>query len=53
MRVGAELVVTLLWGLAIAATAALVDPSVFTYLGPLYATCMIGSGVTVRQAKRP
>lgn len=41
-----------LWTIAIAGTLLLVpDRSVFTYLGPLYAVCMIGSIVVVRLAQ--
>lgn len=40
-----------LWLTAIAGTLAVVkDTGTFTYLGPLYALCMIGSVLTVRDA---
>jgi hypothetical protein len=42
-----------LWLIAIAATLILVgETGVFTYLGPLYVICAIGSIITVRQAQR-
>jgi hypothetical protein len=43
-----------LWALAIMSTLVIVaDRDVFTYLGPLYAVCMIGSVVAVRKAQLP
>lgn len=40
-----------LWLIALVATFLLVkDAAVFTYLGPLYAVCMVGSVITVRRA---
>jgi len=45
------LAVAALWVIAIAATIVIVaDRSVFSYLGPLYAVCMIGSVVIVKRA---
>ena len=41
-----------LWALAILGTVLIVqDQQVFTYLGPLYAICMIGAIMIVRQAQ--
>lgn len=41
----------LLWIIAIFTTFLMVkDSGVFTYLGPVYAICMIGSVVTVKKA---
>ena len=43
-----------LWVIAITSTFVIVaDRQVLTYLGPLYAVCMIGSVVTVRRAQLP
>lgn len=40
-----------LWALAILVTLVMVkDAGVFTFLGPLYAVCMIGSVVVVKSA---
>jgi len=48
-----ELTVLGLWAIAIAATVLLVgDTGKFTYLGPVYAICAIGSVFTVRRARR-
>lgn len=47
------LAVVALWALAIIATVVIVpDRSAFTYLGPLYAVCMIGSVVVVQRASK-
>jgi hypothetical protein len=46
--------VVALWALAILSTVAIVpDRGVFTYLGPVYAICMIGSVAVVRRAQIP
>jgi hypothetical protein len=48
-----ELAVLALWLLAVVPTLLLVHQSgVFTYLGPLYFICMVGSVYIVRSAKR-
>ena len=42
-------VIVALWAIAIAATMVIVkDSKVFTFLGPIYFVCMLGSVVTVR-----
>lgn len=47
-----EVIVLLLWFIAIVATLVITrDSGLFTYLGPVYAICMIGSVVTVRRAR--
>lgn len=47
-----EFVVLALWAVAVFTTAVVVgDTGKFTYLGPLYAICAIGSVVTVRRAR--
>ena len=47
-----EFTVLVMWLIAIGGTLAMVtDPGIFTYLGPLYAVCMIGSVVAVRRAR--
>jgi peptidoglycan/LPS O-acetylase OafA/YrhL len=46
--------IVVLWALAIISTLVIVaDRHVFTYLGPLYAVCMIGSVLVVRKAQLP
>jgi hypothetical protein len=46
--------VVALWVLAIVATVAIIrERSVFTFLGPLYAICMIGCVRIVQQAQGP
>jgi hypothetical protein len=48
-----ELAIVGLWLLAVVPTLLLVHESgLFTYLGPLYFICMIGSVFVVRTAKR-
>ncbi len=48
-----ELGILLLWLLAVVPTLILVHESgLFTYLGPLYFMCMVGSVYIVRSAKR-
>ena len=48
-----ELAVLGLWLLAVVPTLLLVhDSGVFTYLGPLYFICMIGSVYIVRNLKK-
>jgi predicted enzyme related to lactoylglutathione lyase len=48
-----ELAVLALWAIALAATIVIVgDSARLTYLGPLFAICMIGSVMTVRSARR-
>ncbi|MFQ5706355.1 MAG: hypothetical protein ACE5HO_02845 [bacterium] len=47
-----ELATLVLWFIAIVATMLLVrEKTLFTYLGPLYAICTIGSLLIVRQAR--
>jgi hypothetical protein len=46
-----ELAVLALWLIAIIVTLMVLDGEGFTFLGPLYAICMIGSVVTVRNAR--
>lgn len=47
-----EVVVLVLWLIAIVATMLLVDdPTTFTRLAPIHAICMIGSVVNVRWAR--
>ena len=42
-----------LWAIAITATFRIVhEPRLLTFLGPLYAICMIGSLITVRAARK-
>lgn len=44
-------VIVALWLIAIVATLVVVkDSGVFTFLGPVYFVCMLGSVVTVRNA---
>ncbi len=44
-------VVVILWCIAIVTTLLLVEKTgVFTYLGPVYFICMLGSIITVRRA---
>lgn len=44
------LVITTLWLIAIAATFLITrNTGLFTYLGPLFLICMIGSIVTIRK----
>ena len=48
-----ELAILLLWLLAVVPTLLLLRESgLFTYLGPLYFLCMVGSVYIVRSAKR-
>ena len=48
-----EMAILLLWLLAVVPTLLLVSQTgVFTYLGPLYFLCMVGSVYIVRSAKR-
>lgn len=48
-----EMATLLLWLVAVVPTLILVNQSgVFTYLGPLYFLCMVGSVYIVRSAKR-
>ena len=48
-----ELAVLSLWLLAVVPTLVLVHQTgLFTYLGPLYFICMVGSVYIVRSAKR-
>lgn len=48
-----ELAVLALWLIAVVPTLLLVHQTgVFTYLGPLYFICMVGSVYIVRSAKR-
>jgi hypothetical protein len=50
----APLAVLALWLIALASTFFLVhDRSVFTFLGPIFAICMIGSVTVVRRACGP
>jgi len=47
-----EFAILSLWLIAVVATILIVDQSgVFTFLGPLFAICTIGSVVTVRRVK--
>ena len=47
-----ELVVAVLWGIAAVATAVVTSGSgEFTYLGPVFAVCAIGSVMTVRWSR--
>jgi hypothetical protein len=42
-----------LWLIAIIATLFVVnDKGLFTYLGPVYAICMVGSIITLRNARK-
>jgi hypothetical protein len=43
-------IIVILWCIAIVATLLLVEKSVFSYLGPVYFICMVGSIITVRRA---
>jgi hypothetical protein len=44
-------VIVALWAIAIVSTLAVVkDTGAFTFLGPVYFVCMLGSVVTVRNA---
>lgn len=48
-----EMAVLLLWLLAVVPTLLLVHQTgVFTYLGPLYFICIVGSVYVVRSAKK-
>ena len=48
-----EMAVLVLWLLAVVPTFLLLrDTGLFTYLGPLYFLCMLGSIYTVHHAKR-
>ena len=48
-----ELAILALWLISIVATMLIVDEAgIFTYLGPLYAICTIGSVIIVRRAGR-
>jgi hypothetical protein len=52
MKLVPEFIVALLWGIAAAATAILTSAGgEFTYLGPLFAVCAIGSVLTVRWSR--
>ncbi len=47
-----EFVVLILWLIAIVTTVVLIDDfGAFTYLGPVYLICMIGSVVVIRREK--
>lgn len=47
-----ELVTAVLWGIAAVATALVTgETGEFTYLGPVFAICAIGSVLTVRWSK--
>ena len=49
-----ELAILVLWLLAVIPTLMMVYQSgLFTYLGPLYFLCMVGSIYVVRSAKNP
>jgi hypothetical protein len=48
-----DLTMVALWAIAITATFLILqEPRVLTFLGPLYAVCMIGSVITTRAARR-
>lgn len=48
-----ELIIILLWLLAVVPTLMLIrETGLFTYLGPLYFICMVGTVLVVRSAKR-
>ena len=48
-----ELAILALWLVAVVATLLVVDESgLFSFLGPLYFVCMVGSIYVVRAAKR-
>jgi len=48
-----ELAILILWLLAVVPTLMMVRQSgLFTFLGPLYFICMVGSVYVVRSAKR-
>lgn len=52
MKQKPEIAVLLLWLIAIVTTFLSVkDTGVFTYLGPVYALCMIGSVVAVKRSR--
>lgn len=52
MKLIAELVTVVLWGIAALATATVTsDTGQFTYLAPLFAVCAIGSVLTVRWSR--
>lgn len=47
-----ELAILALWAISIVATLILLEgTAIFTYLGPVYGMCMIGSVLTVRSAR--
>lgn len=47
-----EITILILWIIAGATTVIMLDSSpVFTYLGPVYLICMIGSVITVHKAR--
>jgi len=51
-KVVPEMIVAMLWLIAIVTTVAFTSGTgVFTFLGPVFAICMIGSIVTVRRAR--
>jgi hypothetical protein len=48
-----DLTMVALWAIAITATFLIVEePRVVTFLGPVYAVCMIGSVITIRSARK-
>ena len=47
-----EFTVLALWAIAIAATLLVHSTDPFTYLGPVFFVCMVGSILVVRQARR-
>jgi hypothetical protein len=47
-----DLIIVALWAIAIAATFLIVhETRLITFLGPLYAICMIGSVIAMRAAR--
>ena len=52
MKMMPELIVAVLWGIAAVVTAVVTSGNgEFTYLGPVFAICAIGSVMTVRWSK--
>ena len=52
MKFGYELAAALLWVLAIAATMLAVEGTgIFTYVGPVFLVCMVGTIIVVRAAR--
>lgn len=47
-----ELAILALWAIAITATLLVRSTDHFTYLGPVFFVCMVGSITVVRQARR-